>query len=124
ISVVSAGRDIVAYNANSPLRAAATADGNFLSGTVVNPTSGNTIPAAATGDIQISGPGTIEVLAGRNLDLGDGVNLSDGTGVGITSIGNGRNPNLSFAGADLVIAAGLGAAGELSSSGALKFDTF
>jgi filamentous hemagglutinin len=50
------------------------------------------------------------VLAGRNLDLGTGANAADGTGVGITSIGNGRNPYLPFAGADLTIAAGMGKA--------------
>lgn len=61
------------------------------------------------GDIQISGPGTLEVLAGRNIDLG-GRGHGDGTGVGITSVGNARNPYLAFAGADIVVAAGIGLA--------------
>ena len=123
VSVVSAGRDIVAYNLNSPLRAAATASGNFLSGTNIS-SAAPVIPPPATGDIQISGQGTLEVLAGRNLDLGTGANLPDGTGVGVTSIGNARNPNLVFAGADIVMGAGLGAVGELSDNPALDFDAF
>ena len=100
ISVVSAGGDIIPYDANSLLRVAAQASGNLLG-------YGQT---ALAGDIQISGPGTLEVLAGHDLDLGAGANNADGTGVGITSIGNARNPNLPFAGADIIAAAGLGEA--------------
>ncbi|HTB81769.1 MAG TPA: filamentous hemagglutinin family protein [Opitutaceae bacterium] len=99
VSVVSAGRDIVAYNLNSPLRLAAQ-------------TPGNTLPSDSqqTGDIQISGPGTLEVLAGRNLDLGAAVDqlVPDGTQVGISSVGNTRNPYLPFAGADVIVGAGIG----------------
>ena len=98
VSVVSAGRDIIPYDANSLLRVSAQAAGNLLG-------NGQT---ALAGDIQISGPGTLEVLAGHDLDLGTGTNNADGTGVGITSIGNARNPNLPFAGADIIAAAGLG----------------
>lgn len=113
VSVVSSGQDIVAYNANSLLRIATQASGNLLD-------SGE---APLAGDIQISGPGTIEVLAGRNLDLGTGANNADGTGAGLTSIGNARNPNLPFAGADIIAAAGVGPAAGLSSS-PLDFESF
>ena len=105
-TVVSAGRDIIAYNASSQSRIAATATGNGV--------ARDETPQA--GDIQISGPGTLEVLAGRNLDLGTGPNNADGTGTGLTSIGNLRNPFLTAAGADLVVAAGIGPATGLSLS--------
>jgi len=105
VSVVSAGRDIVAYDANSVLRSVATQVGNASDG-----------PLA--GDIQISGPGTLEVLAGRNIDLGTGASLSDGTGTGITSVGNARNPFLPFGGAGIIVGAGMGqAASGLAESG-------
>ena len=113
ISVVSAGRDVIANNANSLLRAAANAPGNVL----------NLDAETLNGDIQISGPGALEVLAGRNLDLGAGGNNADGTGVGITSIGNGRNPNLPFQGASIVAGAGIGPAIDLARSN-LDFDSF
>ncbi|MEZ5385157.1 MAG: filamentous hemagglutinin family protein [Prosthecobacter sp.] len=100
VSIVSSGRDLVAYNANSLSRVLAVAPGNL-------PASNET---PKSGDIQINGPGSLQVLAGRDLDLGVGSNNADGTGVGITSIGNGRNPYLPFAGADIVIGAGMGAA--------------
>lgn len=100
VSIVSSGRDIVAYNANSILRSQAASTGNL--------TAFGEVPKS--GDIQINGPGTLQVLAGRNLNLGTGSNNADGTGVGITSIGNGRNPGLPFAGAGIVIGAGMGAA--------------
>jgi filamentous hemagglutinin len=99
VSLVSSGRDIVAYNASSILRSAAVASGNL--------TAASETPKS--GDIQISGPGTLQVLAGRNLNLGTGSTNSDGTGVGITSIGNGRNPYLPFSGANLIAGAGMGA---------------
>jgi filamentous hemagglutinin family protein len=115
VSVVSAGRDIVAYDPNSPLRARAQIGNNtFLVTQFGRPVAG---------DIQINGPGTLEVLAGRNLDLGVGPNNSDGTGVGITSIGNARNPNLPFAGADVIAAAGIGRSAGLDQS-ALNFQGF
>ena len=98
ISLVAAGRDIIPYDANSPLRVEALSANNILN-------SGQT---TLDGDIQVSGPGTLEVLAGRNLNLGDGLNNPDGTGVGISSIGNQRNPVLPFGGADIFAAAGLG----------------
>jgi hypothetical protein len=89
LTLVSAGRDIIAYNANSPLRTA-------------RPWPRAIFPPPASvqkdGDIQINGPGTLQVLAGRDLDLGTGANNSDGTGTGINSIGNGRNPFLPFRG--------------------------
>lgn len=115
VSVVSAGRDLIAFDPNSPLRIAAQAPGNELlqsSSTVPGPATGN--PTA--GDIQVSGPGTLEVLAGRNFDLGVGAGAGDGTAVGITSIGNGRNPNLPFAGARILAGAGIGAAPDLDTS--------
>ncbi|MBK8039984.1 MAG: filamentous hemagglutinin family protein [Verrucomicrobiaceae bacterium] len=98
VSIVSAGRDIIAYNASAPLRTRSLATGNQP--------AANEFPEA--GDIQINGPGTLQVLAGRDLDLGTGANNIDGTGVGITSIGNGRNPFLPFEGADIILTAGMG----------------
>jgi len=110
---VTAGRDIIAYNSASSLRVASIAKGNGLS-------TGQSI---LSGDIQISGPGSLMVLAGRNLDLGYGSNNADGTGTGITSIGNLRNPYLVTEGADLLVAAGIGPAANLSGS-LLAFDPF
>ena len=112
-SVVTAGRDIIAYDSSSTLRVAAATDGNALS-------FGQSTLA---GDLQISGPGTLQILAGRNLDLGTGPNNADGTGIGITSIGNLRNPYLSQNGANLVVGAGLGKAATLSTS-QLDLDAF
>ncbi|MDB6171440.1 MAG: hypothetical protein JWL59_751 [Chthoniobacteraceae bacterium] len=106
ISVISAGRDIVAYQPNSPLRIAAQAPGNFIHSNSPN----------LAGDLQISGPGALEVLAGRNLDLGVGPGKGDGTGVGIASIGNARNASLPFEGSDIVVAAGIGSSFGLSES--------
>ncbi len=124
VSIVSAGRDIVAYNNNSPLRAAATVTGNYIAGTGISSTTGATIiPDSEAGDIQISGPGTLEVLAGRDLDLGSGLNRIDGTGTGITSVGNGRNPSLPFAGASIIGGAGIGPSAGLAES-ALDFESF
>ncbi|GAB4173661.1 MAG: hypothetical protein Fur0032_13300 [Terrimicrobiaceae bacterium] len=119
ISIVSAGRDIIPFNENAPLRSLAgnTQLGNLIVdagvGTVVNDASGVPIVTKAlAGDIQVGGEGVLEVLAGRNLDLGTGANFIDGTGVGITSIGRSRNPFLPFAGADIVVMAGVtGASG-------------
>ena len=124
VSIISAGRDLIPYDTNSPLRlqAQSIADGNGLSG--ANPFIGGEIysqvasadssgPAsgrADAGDIQINGPGTIEVLAGRNLTLGVGSQNLDGTAVGITSIGNARDPYLPATGAQIIAAAGLGGA--------------
>jgi filamentous hemagglutinin len=113
ISLVSAGRDIIAYDTTTTQQGLATASGNvFATGTGVR-----------SGDIQISGPGTLEVLAGRNLDLGLGGNNSDGTGTGITSIGNSRNPYLGFTGADIITAAGVQTGGGLD-AGSMDFASF
>jgi hypothetical protein len=49
----------------------------------------------------------LEILAGHKIDLGTGANFFDGTGTGVTSIGNNRNPNLPFAGADLILLTGV-----------------
>lgn len=99
-SVVSAGRDIVAYNANSALRAQVNSAGNLLANQ----------QGPLAGDIQISGPGTLQVLAGRHLDLGTGGQNANGTGAGIVSIGNARNPFLPTGGANLIVGAALGQA--------------
>ena len=113
VSVISAARDIIAYDPSSPLRGAAQSSGNALN-------SGD-LPTA--GDLQISGPGTLEVLAGRELNLGVGPNAGDGTGLGLVSIGNARNPFLPFTGAQVVAAAGFGPSGGLTSS-TLDFTSF
>jgi len=118
LSVVASGRDIIPYNANSPLRIASRTGSNI----VIEGFSGAGAGPSA-GDLQISGPGTLQVLAGRNLDLGVGTNNADGTGAGLTSIGNARNPFLPFDGSSLVIGAGVGPATSLFNSD-LDFDTF
>ena len=101
ISVVTAGRDITAYAPSSGLRTAAAKSG-----------LGALLPQS--GDIQVSGPGALEVLAGRDVNLGAADNTAiNGLSAGITSIGNTRNPRLPFAGADLVVAAGVAGNGEL-----------
>lgn len=112
-TIITAGRDIIPFNASSALRTAALAPGNA-------PASGQ---LASAGDIHLGGPGTLQILAGRNLDLGTGTTNADGTGSGILSIGNTRNPFLPFAGADLVIGAGLGRATSLAGS-RLDMDAF
>lgn len=96
-SVVQSGRDILLFNANSPLRGAANAAGNL-------PVEGG---GPLAGDVQISGPGLLVVNAGRTIDLGTGDGGADGTGAGITSVGNARNPYLPFGGAEILLAAGL-----------------
>jgi filamentous hemagglutinin family protein len=113
LSMVSAGRDLIAYNSSSQSRALALSQGNGIA-------RGQT---SLAGDVQISGPGTLQVLAGRNLDLGLGGANTDGTGSGITSIGNFRNPFLSSVGADLVIGTGITASPSLGTS-APDFDAF
>lgn len=113
VTVIASGRDIVAYDPNSVLRANAQAPGNAL--------DFDNDPLA--GDVQINGPGTLELLAGRNLDLGVGNNNLDGTAVGVTSIGNARNPSLPFGGADIIAGAGIGVAAGLDSS-RLDFSSF
>jgi hypothetical protein len=109
ISLVSAGRDLIAYNDSAELRSLASSleAGNLLSNVNARTVLGG-LSNANTGDIQINGPGVLEVLAGGKLDLGTGANLANGTGTGITSIGNQRNPNLPASGADLIVMAGVG----------------
>ena len=122
ISIVNAGRDLIAYDPNSALRLLAQYPGNSLlvgNSNDPGPLSGN----PTSGDIQISGPGTLEVLAGRNLVLGIGPNATDGTAVGITSIGNSLNPYLTFTGADIITGAGIGSASGIDQS-QLGFNTF
>lgn len=118
-TVVSAGRDIIAFNPNSPLLFQAQAEGNTTLAALSrrNP--------ALSGDIQISGPGTIEILAGRELNLGTGRNDADPAdiGVGVSSIGNNRNPALPFNGARVVLGAGVGGPSGLVGS-ALDFTAF
>ncbi len=111
ISLVSAGRDIVPFNESAPLRSLANNldAGNFVGDSRAATVTGDSTSAMA-GDIQINGPGVLEVLSGRNLDLGTGANFVNGTGVGITSIGNNRNPNLPFGGADIIALGGVTAA--------------
>jgi filamentous hemagglutinin family protein len=117
VSVVTAGRDIIAYDPDSPLREAAQQSGFILSldGGVLAPLAG---------DIQIAGPGTLEVLAGRNLTLGVGPNNPDGTAVGITSIGNAANPYLPFDGSQIIAAAGLGEVTDGLEESSLNFQSF
>jgi filamentous hemagglutinin len=133
ISVVSAGRDIIAYDANSPLRVAA---GTSLLG--YDPQSellGEGAGGPNSGDIQISGPGTLEVLTGRNLTLGNDAGQNpnasvagDGLDTGLTSVGGQLNPALPFDGANIVAAAGLGTglavAGLVAQNDSLTFSTF
>ncbi|MCB1235824.1 MAG: filamentous hemagglutinin family protein [Verrucomicrobiae bacterium] len=105
-TVVTAGRDVTAYDAASPLRIASLLEGNAL--------SFSERPLA--GDIHIGGPGSLQVLAGRDVDLGTGSNNPDGTGTGIVSVGNIRNPFLPFGGASLYVGAGIGSGSSLSES--------
>ena len=96
VSLVAAGRDLLAFDPNSPVRQTAAAAPFVRSDEAI---------AGESGRIEIGGPGTLEVFAGRNLNLGvDPAN----TAPGIVSIGNDRNPNLPFGGADIAVAAGLG----------------
>ncbi len=124
ISVVAAGRDIIPYDPNSPLRLDAQEPGNELldASQITDSVPGTGSPTA--GDIQINGPGTLEVLAGRNLTLGVGSNDPDGTAVGITSIGNARDPYLPFQGAELVVAAGLGGVADGLNDSAVDISKF
>ena len=100
VTVIQAGRDLVAFDLNSKLQTEAGAGAG----------------TPASGDIQISGPGTLEVLTGRSLDLGISATSSGDLGLGITSIGNARNPALPFAGASVIVGAGIGASSGLASS--------
>jgi len=113
VSIVESGRDIVAYDSNTPGLVSALSAGNGL-------TYKATVFA---GDIQINGPGTLEVLAGRDLNLGtDASNSLDGTHAGIVSVGNARNPYLGFDGADIIAGAGVGVMDGLLNN--VNFDKF
>jgi len=112
ITLVVAGRDIIAYDPTSSLRQGVNLVSSIYAGyNATFATSGSGPGMPNTGDIQIAGPGTLEVLAGRNLNLGVGPNNSNGTAVGITSIGKTANPYLPFEGANVIAGAGIGAAG-------------
>ncbi len=65
----------------------------------------------------------LEVLAGRNLDLGTGASNDDGTGTGITSVGTHATRTFGFAGADVLVLAGIGSSMGLGTS-ALDIDRF
>jgi filamentous hemagglutinin len=114
ISMVDAGRDIIAYDAASSLRIPAGT--NVLGYNAQEDPLGSGPGAPNSGDIQISGPGTLEVLTGRNLVLGDDGGQTpnkpvdgDGLYTGLTSVGGQLNPSLPFGGANIIAAAGLGA---------------
>ncbi len=85
ISLVSAGRDIVAYDAAAPLLVDAQAAGNALD-------AGSS--ALAGGHPDRRGRERSRSWPGATLNLGVGPNNPDGTGVGLTSIGNQANPVL------------------------------
>jgi len=114
ITLVSAGRDIIPFNENAAVRTLANnlALGNVVGDAAISTAAGKSTSTLA-GDIQINGPGVLEILSARDLDLGTGANFTDGRGVGITSIGNTRNPNLPFGGADLIAMTGVSAASGL-----------
>jgi hypothetical protein len=114
ISLIQAGRDIIAYDATSPLRDQAGT--NLFAYDAQNDPLGGGVGAPNSGDLQISGPGTLEVLAGRDLTLGNDVGQNpnktvsgDGLFTGLTSVGGLLNPALaSFGGSNIVAAAGMG----------------
>lgn len=115
ISLVSAGRDLIPFNENAPLR---VLGGNLAAGNLIVDEALDTAVSGAggvpvrtkalAGDIQVGGRGIMQVLAGRDIDFGSGANFVDGTGVGLTSIGRLRNPSLPFEGAHYVVMAGVG----------------
>lgn len=117
VSVVAAGRNLLPYEANSPLRTLSQAPGNLPPGNT------RALEAPLAGDIQLAGPGTLIALAGAALDLGTGAANADGTGTGITTVGNARNPYLPFEGANIVAGAGIGSAAGLDES-SLDFEGF
>jgi filamentous hemagglutinin family protein len=97
---VRAGQDIVDFNANIQ-NANADSVSLLQAGRDVLYSPGT--DRTESDGIKVSGAGRLEVIAGRNLDLG--------TSSGIRSRGNLENANLGSQGADLQIAAGVGAAG-------------
>ena len=96
-TVVGAGRDVVLYQPNSPLRVQSRASGNSL----------NFGQSPMEGDLQLGGPGTLEIFTGRDFTLGVGQTSPLGTGLGVTTIGNQRNPYLPTDGARVIIGAGI-----------------
>ena len=125
ISVVAAGGDIIPYDIDTPLRLEAATAGNTYIGASTQNLDGSGQGGPNAGDIQINGPGTLEVLAGGNLNLGIGPNNANGTGAGISSIGNTRDPYLTtFAGADVIAAAGLGSSAGFNAGTKLDFEAF
>lgn len=117
VSLVAAGRDIVAYNNSSERRLLARSEGNAFN------VASSEVPTALGGDIQLGGPGTLQILAGRNLDLGVGPRGRNGLSAGVTTIGNRRNPYLPETGAEIIAGAGIGAAMGLAESD-LDFPAF
>ena len=115
ISLVSAGRDLIPFNENAPLR---VLGGNLAARNLIVDEALDTVlfgaggipvrTKALAGDIQVGGSGLMQVLAGRDIDFGSGANFVDGTGVGVTSIGRLRNPSLPFEGAHYLVMAGVG----------------
>jgi filamentous hemagglutinin family protein len=130
ITLVEAGRDIIAYDASSVLRQAAGSD--LMGFDPQNDPVGNGAGAPNSGDIQIAGPGTLEVLAGRNLTLGNdngvtpnNLTADDGVNAGLVSIGGSSNPALPFAGsANLFAAAGISGIGPATGLQQSSLNTF
>ena len=118
VSVVSAASGIIAYDDQTLYQRVAQAAGTGFSDQQLRQYKAR---ITGSGDIQISGPGTLEVVSGGGIDLGNGPNNADGTGVGITSIGNSRNPALSFDGADIVTMAGVNLPSSLDAASSLNF---
>ncbi|XHR28642.1 MAG: filamentous hemagglutinin family protein [Chthoniobacteraceae bacterium] len=114
VTIVYAGRDMVLYNASTTTR-------DYINSNSATNRVGYNKTSPLAGDIQISGPGTLEVLAGRDIDLGGAyegsATSSSEIGVGITSVGNARNPNLDYEGADIMLVAGL-------SGGSINYSNF
>jgi filamentous hemagglutinin len=113
-SSIIAGRDIIAYDANSPLQQTAQ-QAELAAQSSPTRASGWSFAAASPllGDISIGGPGTLDVVAGRNLNLGlapvNSANEAQGLGLGIVGIGNARNPYLPVGqGAAITAVAGVG----------------
>ncbi len=118
VSVISAVSGIIAYNDQTLYQRVAQAAGTGFSDQQLSQYKAR---ITGSGDIQISGPGTLEVVSGGGIDLGNGPNNADGTGVGITSIGNARNPALSFNGADIITMAGVNLPSSLDAASSLNF---
>jgi len=123
ISMISASRDIIPYNENSPLRSVATKAGYRITDPSFAFTADDDTNSLA-GDIQISGPGLLEVLAGRDLDLGSAPAFgTTGRGAGLISVGNARNPALPFGGAEIIAGSGIGFSAGLA-GGVLDYASF